>query len=305
MSDLAARDGRMSDGMRGFLLAFGAYALWGALPLYLKVISQFPATEIVVYRVVWSVPVALILLLALGQWNEMKNAIFQPRMLAMASLTATLITVNWTVYIWAVAHDQMVEAALGYYINPLFNVLLGALFLSEKLNRVQWVAISLAALAVVVLAVDAGGLPWVSLVLPLTFAFYGFFRKSLPVAPLPGFTLEVLILSIPAAIYWVYLAYNGEQHFTTVDISTTLLLMLAGPVTAIPLILYAFGAKLLRYTTLGLMQYMTPSVLLLMAVFLFGEPLSSTTLIAFILIWAGLILYTWSSLVEHNRSRKS
>jgi chloramphenicol-sensitive protein RarD len=182
-------------------------------------------------------------------------------------------------------------------------VVLGGLFLGERLSKVQYVAVGFAFAAVLVLTLNAGGLPWVSLVLPLTFGLYGFFRKSLPMPPLQGFTLEVVILSIPALGYVFWLMANGQDHFFSGTMSNVSLLLLAGPFTAIPLILYAGGAKLLRYTTLGLMQYLTPTLLFIFAIFIFHEPFSNAQLVAFVLIWTGLIIYTWSSLSAHRKAR--
>jgi len=303
MTEQTLSGGQLSDGSRGFMMAMGAYGLWAILPFYLKALSHLPALEIVAHRVIWSVPVAAILLLFIGQFRTILDALRKPRMLAMAALTAALITVNWSVYVWAVAHDQIIGAALGYYINPLFNVVLGGLFLGERLTKVQYVAVGFAFAAVLVLTLNAGGLPWVSLVLPLTFGLYGFFRKSLPMPPLQGFTLEVVILSIPALGYVFWLMANGQDHFFSGTMSNVSLLLLAGPFTAIPLILYAGGAKLLRYTTLGLMQYLTPTLLFIFAIFIFREPFSNAQLVAFVLIWTGLIIYTWSSLSAHRKAR--
>jgi len=303
MTEQTVSGSQLSDGNRGFLMAMGAYGLWAILPFYLKALSHLPALEIVAHRVIWSVPVAALLLLFIGQFRTILDALRNPRMLAMAALTASLITINWCVYVWAVAHDQIIGAALGYYINPLFNVVLGGIFLGERLTKVQYVAVGFAFAAVLVLTFNAGGLPWVSLVLPVTFGLYGFFRKSLPVQPLQGFTLEVVILSIPAIGYVVWLMANGQDHFFDGSVSDISLLLLAGPFTAIPLILYAGGAKLLRYTTLGLMQYLTPTLLFIFAIFIFNEPFSHAQLVAFVLIWTGLIIYTWSSFSNHRRNK--
>ncbi|MBO1038995.1 EamA family transporter RarD [Brucella pituitosa] len=305
MTEQTLSGGQLSDGSRGFMMAMGAYGLWAILPFYLKALSHLPALEIVAHRVIWSVPVAIILLIFIGQFRTILDALRNPRMLAMAALTAALITINWSVYVWAVAHDQIIGAALGYYINPLFNVVLGGLFLGERLTKVQYVAVGFAFTAVLVLTFNAGGLPWVSLVLPVTFGLYGFFRKSLPMQPLQGFTLEVVILSVPALGYVLWLISNGQDHFFSGTISNVSLLLLAGPFTAIPLILYAGGAKLLRYTTLGLMQYLTPTLLFIFAIFIFHEPFSNAQLVAFVLIWTGLIIYTWSSLSAHRKARAS
>lgn len=303
MSNETMTTTRMSDGSRGFLMALAAYGLWGALPFYLKALNHIPAMEIVAHRILWSIPVALLLLVAMGQLQDIIRAVRQPRMLAMAALTASLITINWSVYVWAVAHDQVIGAALGYYIGPLVNVVLGGLFLGERLTRIQYIAIGFAAAAVILLTINAGGLPWVSLALPTTFGLYGFFRKSLPMQPLQGFTLEVLILGIPALAYVIWLVSTGQDHFASAGTVDRALLVFAGPFTAVPLILYAAGAKLLRYTTIGLMQYMTPTMLFVFAIFIFGEPFTTIQLIAFVLIWTGLALYTWSMLAAHRKQR--
>lgn len=305
MSEQTLSGGQISDGSRGFMMALAAYGLWAVLPFYLKALSHLPALEIVAHRVIWSVPVAAILLVFIGQFRTILEALRTPRMLAMAALTAALITINWSVYVWAVAHDQIIGAALGYYINPLFNVVLGGLFLGERLTKIQYVAVGFAFAAVLVLTFNAGGLPWISLVLPVTFGLYGFFRKSLPMPPLQGFTLEVVILSIPAIGYIIWLLVNGQDHFFSGSAPDISLLLLAGPFTAIPLILYAGGAKLLRYTTLGLMQYLTPTLLFIFAIFIFHEPFSNAQLVAFVLIWTGLIIYSWSSLSAHRKTRAS
>ena len=285
--------GDQAAARRGFLFALSAYLLWGFLPLYMKAVAHVPPLEIVAHRIVWSVPVAGLVLLALGRTADIAAAFRSPRTLAMAALTAAIITVNWGVYVWAIAVDRTVETALGYYINPLVTVLLGATLLGERLDRLQIVAIALAVLAVVVLTVDAGGLPWVSLVLAFSFAAYGYLRKTLPVGPSQGFFLEVLILSGPCLAYLVWLQMAGEGHFLDSGGNVGLLL-LAGPVTAVPLILYAFGAKLLRISTIGIMQYIAPTMIALIGVLVFGEPFGPGRMAAFALIWAALALYTWS-----------
>ncbi len=282
-----------SEATRGFVFALSAYLLWGFLPLYMKMVAHIPPVEVVAHRILWSVPVAGIVLLALGRTADIKTALRQPRTLLMAALTAAIITVNWGIYVWAIAVDRTVETALGYYINPLVTVLLGAALLGERLNRYQLVAVALAIAAVGVLTVDAGGLPWVSLALALSFAAYGYLRKTLPIGPSQGFFLEVLILSVPCLAYVTWIEATGQGHFTdsTQNIG---LLMFAGPVTAIPLILYAFGAKLLRISTIGIMQYIAPTMIAVIAVFVFGEPFGTARIVAFALIWTALALYTWS-----------
>ena len=279
---------------RGFFFALSADLFWGVQPLFMKLVAHIPAAEVVAHRVLWSLPIAGIVLLILGRTADVKAALRSPRTLAMAALTATIITVNWGIYVWAIAVDRAVETALGYYINPLVSVVLGAVGRGEKLKPLQMVAVGLAALAVVLLTVEAGGLPWVSLALALSFAAYGFLRKTLPIGPSQGFFLEVLILALPALAYVLWLQANGAGHFSAALPGDLTLLLLCGPVTATPLLLYAFGAKLLRLSTIGIMQYIGPTLILLMAVFVFGEPFGGVRAVAFMLIWAALVLYTWS-----------
>lgn len=294
MSELATQQNRFSDGQRGFIFALSAYFLWGMLPLYLKAVAHIPAGEVLAHRIIWSIPVAAIILLWIGRVSDLKAALSNPRTLLMATVTAGLISLNWGIYIWAIATGHALQTALGYYINPLVNVLLGALFLGERLTRAQMVAVAIAAAAVLLLTVTAGGLPWISLGLAFTFGFYGFLRKTLPIGPSQGFMLEVLILALPSLAYVTWLAIQGNSHFWGGSGSDISLLLLAGPVTAIPLILFANGAKLLRFTTIGLMQYLAPTIVFLMAIFLFGEPFSQVQLVAFIMIWTALVIYTLS-----------
>ncbi|PRD45882.1 EamA family transporter RarD [Phyllobacterium phragmitis] len=298
MTDNTLAHAPMSDGARGFIFALAAYLMWGFLPLYMKLVTHIPASEVVAHRIVWSVPVAAILLFLIGRTADITAALRSPRTLMMACLTAGLITLNWGIYVWAISVDRALETALGYYINPILNVVLGALFLKERLNRAQMVAVGLAVAAVVLLTVKAGGLPWVSLALALSFGFYGFLRKTLPIGPSQGFMLEVLILSVPALGYIMWLIGTGQDHFAAGNGWNVFLLLMAGPATAVPLICYAFGAKLLRYTTIGIMQYIGPTIIFLIAVFWFKEPFSTVQFVAFGLIWAGLAIYTWSSLAE-------
>ncbi len=279
---------------RGFLLALGAYLLWGLLPFYMKAVAHLPLAEVVAHRIIWSVPIAAAVLVWLGRTADFKAALRSPRMLSMAALTATLITINWSIYVWAIAVDRTVETALGYYINPLVNVMVGALVLGERLSRAQMVAVALAALAVVVMTVEGGKLPWVSLGLAFSFAAYGFFRKTLPIGPSQGFLLEVVMLSIPCVFYVAYLVATGQNHLVSGGWQDTALLLGCGPITAVPLLLFAFGAKLLRLSTIGIMQYIAPTIVFLIAVFIFHEPFGTVDAVAFGLIWTALAIYSWS-----------
>jgi chloramphenicol-sensitive protein RarD len=279
---------------RGFLLALGAYFLWGLLPFYMKAVAHLPLAEVISHRILWSVPIAAAVLVWAGRTADFKAAIRSPRSLAMAALTAVLISINWGIYVWAISVDRTVETALGYYINPLVVVVVGAVLLGEKLDRLQIAAVALAAIAVTVMTIEAGKLPWVSLALAFSFAAYGFFRKTLPIGPSQGFLLEVLLLSIPALCYIVYLIATGQDHFVSSTAGDTALLLGCGPVTAIPLLFFAFGAKLLRLSTIGIMQYIAPTMVFLIAVLIFDEPFGTTEAVAFVLIWVALAMYSWS-----------
>lgn len=284
------------DSPRGFMFALVAYLLWGFLPFFMKAVAHIPAPEVVAHRIIWSVPLAGLVLVWLGRTSEVKAALRSPRMIAMATLTAVLITVNWGIYVWAIGAGRAIETALGYYINPLFSIFLGAVLLKEKPSPAQMVAIGLAACAVAILAFDAGGLPWVSLGLCFSWGFYAFFRKTLPTGPNQGFFLEVLLLSVPALGYVVWLEVTGRGHFGDTGTADVLWLLSCGIVTAIPLMIYANGAKLLKLSTIGIMQYIAPTMIFIIAVFAFGEPFGTTKLVAFAFIWAALFLYSGSML---------
>lgn len=280
------------DSLNGFLFALSAYLLWGFLPLYMKALAHISPAEVIAHRILWSIPVAGLLLVILKRTDELKKAIRNPRMLGMAAVTATLISVNWGIYVWAIGAGHALDTALGYFINPLFSILMGAVLLKEKLKKTQIAALALVVLAVVILTVEAGRLPIVALALTFSWGFYAFFRKTLPIGPNQGFLLEVLILSPFALAYLVYLNINAGGHFLMGNTMDTLLLASAGLVTAIPLILYANGAKLLRLSTIGIMQYIAPSMIFITAVFVFHEPFSMAKAVAFPLIWAALVIYT-------------
>jgi chloramphenicol-sensitive protein RarD len=280
-----------TDSPRGLAFAISAYVMWGFLPLYLKAVDHIPPPEVVSHRIIWSVPIAAGLLLYLGRTRDLWAALRTPKMLGMACVTAALISLNWGIYVWAIAAERTLDAALGYYINPLFSVFLGAVLLKERLSRPKWVAVALAALAVGVLWFDQGALPWPALALTTSWGFYAYFKKSLPVGPNQGFLLEVLILLPPALAYLAYLFLTGQSHFAS-GAPDTLLLLFGGIATAVPLITYANGAKLLRLSTIAVLQYIAPTMIFLNALFVFGEPMGHARMIAFPLIWAALVVYS-------------
>jgi len=289
----APPDVQDGDTPRGFAFALSAYLLWGFLPFYMKAVGHIPAFEVLAHRVVWSVPVAGLVLFAVGRTADIRAAIRSPRILGMAAVTAVFITVNWTTYIWAISVGHALDTALGYFINPLFSIFLAAVLLKERLSPLQLAAIALVVVAVAVITINAGGLPWVALVLTVSWGFYAFFRKTLPVGPNQGFFLEVMMLAPFCLAYIIYLETTGQGHLRETGLSDTLLLMASGLVTAVPLILYANGAKLLRLSTIGLMQYIAPTMIFLIAIFAFHEPLDTVRLFAFGLIWVALLVYSW------------
>lgn len=289
------------DTPRGLAFAVTAYVLWGFLPLYMKAMAHVPAVEIVAHRIIWSVPIAGLLLIILGRTRDLKAALRNPQMLGMACLTAALISVNWAIYVWAIASGNALDAALGYYINPLFSIALGALILGERLTKAQLAAIALAAAGVLVLILEAGELPWVALGLMFSWGFYALFKKSLPIGPNQGFLLEVLILFVPALAYVGWLAAQGQSHFGG-SWSDTFLLAGAGVVTAVPLLVYANGAKLVRLSTMGILQYIAPTMIFITAVAVFGEEIDRGRMVAFPMIWAALIIYSVPMLRQVRRA---
>ena len=283
------------DSAAGIAYAVSAYLLWGFLPIYMKALSAVPPAEVVAHRVLWSVPVAGAILIVLGRTADLKAALMSPKMLRMGLLTAALISVNWGIYVWAIGSGHALDAALGYYINPLFSIFLGTVLLRERLTPMQMAAIALAACAIGLVTWEAGRLPLVALGLTLTWGFYALLKKSLPIGPNQGFMLEVLILLPLAVAYAGWLWWQGAAHFGQ-DARTTWLLAGTGIVTAVPLMVYANGAKLLRLTTIGILQYIAPTLIFLTAVLVFGESFSGTRMAAFALIWTALAIYSFEML---------
>lgn len=291
------------DTPQGLAFAVSAYVFWGFLPLYMKLLSHIPAAEIVAHRILWSVPIAAAVLIVLRRTDTLREVLRTPRMLAMGCVTAVLISINWGIYVWAINSGHALDAALGYYMNPLFSIFLASLLLGERLSRAQMLAIALAFCAVLVLAVDAGRMPWAALGLMLSWGLYALSKKSLPIGPNQGFLLEVLILTVPALGYLVYLFGAGGSHFTLAFGRDTWLLIGCGAVTAIPLMMYANGAKRLRLSTIGILQYIAPTMIFLCAVLVFDEPFGRARAIAFPMIWVALMIYSTSMVRQMRASR--
>ena len=290
----------MTSMKRGPLIAAGAYLLWGVLPIYWRALDQVPALEILLHRVVWSLAVVLVLLALRRDWHWLGASLRQPAMLRVFLLTAVLLAVNWLVYLWANNNGHIVETSLGYFITPLVSVALGMVVLRERMRRGQGLAVGMAGLGVLYLALTAGGTLWISLALALSFGFYGLLRKTARLGSLEGLTVEMAILFLPALGYLLLLSARGEAAFGVVSPSTTLLLAFSGLVTAVPLLLFAAGARLVPLTTLGLLQYIAPTMQFSIGVFLYREPFDQTRLLGFSIVWFALAVY-WAEGYRHRR----
>jgi chloramphenicol-sensitive protein RarD len=275
----------------GFAYALAAYLAWGLFPIYWKQLTAVAPLELIAHRVVWSFLFMLGMLTAFKRWPEVKRALSQRKTLAALLLSTALISSNWFIFIWAVNTGHVLEASLGYYINPLLNVLLARLVLGERLRPLQLVAVGLATLGVAYLAVGLGVVPWVSLVLALTFAFYGLVRKLAPVEPLTGLAVETAFAAPIAVLYLLIVPLAQQGRWLPGTPRESLLLMCSGVATALPLLWFAMGAKRLRYSTLGIIQYLAPTCQLALAVLAYGEPFTSRHAVTFILIWTAVLLY--------------
>jgi chloramphenicol-sensitive protein RarD len=289
----------------GALAAAGAFGLWGLTPLYFKALEAVPALEIIAHRVLWSVPLLALMLNFGGGWGRLAALRRSPRLIATLALTMLLVTGNWLVYVWAVNAGRVLESSLGYFIVPLVSVALGALVLGERLSWPQRLAVALALAGVVNQVLQLGALPWVSLTLALTFGLYGLLRKRLPLDSVSALMVEVLLATPAAAIYLGWLAQRGETGFGRFGTGVDLLLAAAGVVTVVPLLLFTIGARRLTLSTLGFLQYLAPSLMFLLGVFLYGEPFTASQLLTFGLIWLGLALYSADLLRRRGASPSS
>ena len=283
----------------GLAAAFSAYVIWGFLPLYLILVRSVPAFEFVGWRIIWTLPLCLLIVLARRQGPDLRAALANRRTLALLALSATLIAVNWVVYVWAIQNGQVYAASLGYYINPLVNVLLGTVLLGEKLSRPQWAAVGLAGIGVSLLAAGALTTLWISLTLALSFGSYGLIRKQLDVGSVPGLTIESALLLLPSlAVAWYYAQTQGSSFAVSTELS--LAIMAGGVVTAFPLLLFAIAARKLPYSMLGFIQFLAPSIVFVLGLTVFGEELKPVQAACFACIWAAAAIFVWD-LVARTR----
>ncbi len=284
----------------GLPMAFATYLIWGLLPLYLRLVHHVPPVEFVGWRVVFTLPVCLLLLATMGRWRALKAALAWP-VLRLLMLSALLIGANWMIYVIAVQTGHVLAASIGYYINPLANVLAGTLFLGERLSRRQWLAVTLAATGVSFLAWGALDTLWISLSLAFTFCSYGLVRKLAPVESLAGLSAEtIMLLPIAVGIIWWYVASPAGISIGP-DMTSNLLIAFAGVVTAVPLLLFAYAARRMDYSTLGMVQFVAPTLVFLEGLFLFEEPLNTGQLACFMLIWVAIAVFMWDLWLQRRK----
>lgn len=284
----------------GLIAALLAYLSWGLMPIYFKYVQTVPALEILAHRVVWAIPFGALIIVARRQWHEVLRALADKRTLLFLLLSASLIAVNWFLYIVAVQKAQVFQASLGYYINPLMNVVVGVAFLGERLRRVQFTAVSLAAVGVTVLALSGGQFPWIAMSLAVSFTIYGVIRKRIAVGGMPGLFIETLVVLPFVAAYLGWIVSRRTAVFATGDLSLDVTLMFAGPLTVVPLLLFALAARRLQLTTVGIMQFIAPTLQFLVGVY-YGETLSPAHLICFGFIWTAISLFVWDAWRESRR----
>ncbi|WP_335934611.1 EamA family transporter RarD [Streptomyces sp. PTD5-9] len=287
----------------GLLSGIGAYGLWGIVPLFWPLLKPAGAIEILAHRMVWSLAVVGVALLALRRWSWMGELIRQPRKLGLVSVAAAVITVNWGLYIWAVNNGQVVEASLGYFINPLVTIAMGVLLLGERLRPVQWVAVGTGAAAVLVLAIGYGRLPWISLTLAFSFAVYGLVKKKVAMGGLESLTAETAVLFLPALGYLLWLSGRGESTFGSEGLGHAALLAATGIVTATPLVLFGAAAIRVPLSTLGLLQYLAPVFQFVLGILYFHEEMPPERWAGFALVWLALALLTWEAFRTARRTR--
>jgi chloramphenicol-sensitive protein RarD len=286
---------------KGILYGIASYVIWGFFPIYFKLLHEVPALQIVGNRIVWSFIFLIILLIGRRQLQVLRASITGPKFLVVFLVSSILLALNWLTYVWAVNAGYIVETSLGYYINPLVSVLLGVVFLKERLRPMQWIPIGLAAVGVAYLTINYGRLPWIALMLALSFGLYGLAKKTAPLGSFYGLTLETGMLFLPSLVFLASLHVTGAGAFGQVSPMTAVLLVLTGPVTAIPLLLFGSAAKRIDLSMLGLLQYIAPTLQFLIGVLLYQEPFTIQSLIGFVMIWTALIILSMEGYIERRR----
>ncbi|WP_144212183.1 EamA family transporter RarD [Shewanella donghaensis] len=289
---------------KGIILAICAYCLWGIAPLYFKLLGDVSAFEILAHRVIWSFVFIIILMKFMGGFSRLMLLVKRPKQLLVLAVTSVLIALNWLIFIWAITNDRMLDASLGYFINPLFNVLLGMVFLSERLRKLQWFAVTLAFIGVMIQLISFGSIPMVSLALATSFGFYGLLRKKVNIDAKAGMLVETAVL-LPVALTYLALTLDtASANMMTNDIEMNLMLIAAGIVTTIPLLCFAGAAIRIPLSMLGFFQYIGPSIMFILAVFLYNEPFDVEKSITFGFIWSALVVFTADMALQRRRRIK-
>lgn len=289
-----------AEARSGVILGLIAYTLWGVFPVYFKWIEAVAPTEVLVHRVVWAVPFGALIIFARRQWAEVRAVLVDRSMLAWLTLAALCISINWLIYIWAVQNERIFESSLGYYINPLMYVAVGVLLLGERLRKFQMIAVGFAVVGVLYLTLSGGIFPWVALSLAVLFTAYGVIRKQVPIGAMPGLFVETTLLFPFAAVWLVVLMLGQEASFAAGDNGTSFLLMMAGPVTVIPLVLFAISARRLSLTTIGFMQFLAPTLQFLTGLY-YGEQLTTAHLVCFACIWIAVAFFSYDAITAGTK----
>jgi len=288
----------------GVICAIAAYTMWGIAPVYFKQLMVLPAAEILMHRIIWSVLLLVGLIAALKQWPKVFAALRNKKVMKILLVAGVLLGGNWLLFIWAINNDHLLDASLGYYINPLINVFFGRLFLKERLRPMQRVAVLLAIIGVSILIFSFGHVPWIAILLAVSFSVYGLLRKQVAVDSLPGLFIETLLLSPLAIAYWVLFGSQYSNLFTN-DVSMNVLIVMAGVVTTAPLLCFTAAARRIMYSTLGFFQYIGPTIMFVLAVYLYDEPLDESRMITFAFVWVALLLFSADSFFAYTKQRKT
>ncbi|CAG8999361.1 MAG: Protein RarD [Candidatus Celerinatantimonas neptuna] len=290
---------------QGVIYALAAYIIWGIAPIYFKMLRAIPAPEILAHRIIWSCVLILFLVWLSQSWSEVYSAIHRKKQLLVLMITAVLIGGNWLTFIWAINSDHLLDASLGYFINPLVNVVMGMIFLKERFRRLQWFAVALATMGVLFEVIRFGSLPWIAIVLALTFSCYGLLRKQVSIGALPGLFIETALLLPLALLYLFFFDHSATSHLTHNPLTLNLLLVSAGAVTTIPLLFFTGAARRLRLSTLGFFQYIGPSIMFILAILFYDEPFNTNKLLTFVFIWGALIIFSIDAINQRQRGRMS
>jgi len=288
---------------KGIFYAITSYFLYGLYPIYFKMIENVPALQVVGHRLVWSFVFLVAVVLIRKEWPEFSQALRKPGLWLFFFIAALLITTNWLIYVYSVQAGYIVEASMGYYINPLVTILLGLIVFRERLRNYQWLAVGLATIGVVYMGINAGHLPWIALGLAFSFGLYGLAKKKSPINAFYGLTMETIILLLPSLVYLLAMQQNGAGAFWNDGLSTTFLLILAGPITILPLLLFGASARLIDLSMLGFIQYITPTIQLLIGVIIYREPFTHESLLGFSLIWIALIILSVEGFLQNRKTR--